>query len=144
MVEAAQRGFLRLHQALYERSGGRIGTRLGPGVECLLLRTTGARSGLARTSALVYATDAGRWVVVASNGGDDRAPGWLHNVQAHPEVEVQIGRVTERATATEITPGDPEYPHLWKLANQVNRGRYDAYQAKTARPISLVTLTPTS
>ena len=59
---------LKVHQLVYERSGGLVGHRL-LGMPTLLLRTTGRRSGQTRTSALVYAEDAGRRLVCASNGG---------------------------------------------------------------------------
>ena len=45
------------------------------GTPTLLLRTTGRRSGALRTNALVYVRDGGDYVVVASKGGDDHAPG---------------------------------------------------------------------
>lgn len=76
-------GLLHLHQAIYEGTGGRVGHRL-LGVPCLLLRTTGRRTGRSRTSALVYARDGEDYLVVGSLGGSDRTPGWLHNVRAHP------------------------------------------------------------
>src|SRR5437588_3432512 len=90
---------LRVHAAVYKGTDGRIGHRL-LGVPTLMLRTTGRRSGQTRTNALVYAPDADRFVVVPSNGGADRAPGWLHNVRAAPAVEVQVGRQRRPATAT--------------------------------------------
>jgi deazaflavin-dependent oxidoreductase (nitroreductase family) len=70
-----------------------------------------------------------------------KAPAWLLNLRAKPEVEVQIGRTRFLATATEIGLGDPDYAHLWKLVNDNNGDRYDAYQKKTTRPIPLVALT---
>jgi deazaflavin-dependent oxidoreductase (nitroreductase family) len=65
-----------------------VGQRL-IGVPCLLLRTTGRKSGTVRTSALVYARDGEDYLLVASNGGADRPPGWLFNIQAEPKVEIQ-------------------------------------------------------
>ena len=91
ITTALQRGFLTAHQVTYEGTRGWVGHRV-LGVPTLLLRTVGARTGKPRTAALVYARDGDDYVVVASNGGDDRAPGWLHNVRARPDVEVQIGR----------------------------------------------------
>ena len=41
---------LKVHQLVYERSGGLVGHRL-LGMPTLLLRTTGRRSGQTRTSA---------------------------------------------------------------------------------------------
>jgi deazaflavin-dependent oxidoreductase (nitroreductase family) len=132
---------LSLHQWLYSRSGGRVGHRL-IGVPCLLLRTTGRKSGTVRTSALVYARDGEDYLLVASNGGADRPPGWLFNIQAEPKVEIQVGTVTKPASATVVSAGDPAYPRLWKAVNDNNRGRYDGYQAKTSRPIPVVVVTP--
>src|SRR5436189_190632 len=59
---------LRLHQAIYERTDGRIGHRT-IGVPTLLLRTTGRRTGATRTNALVYARDGDAYLVVAPNAG---------------------------------------------------------------------------
>lgn len=134
-------GLLRVHQAVYDLSDGRVGHHL-LGVPCLLLRTTGRRTAKSRTSALVYARDGGDYVVVASLGGSDRAPAWLHNLRADPHVGVQVGRGRFTALATVIEQGEEAYPRLWKEVNDVNRGRYDGYQAKTSRPIPLVRLTP--
>ena len=132
---------LRIHQMLYERSGGLVGHRL-LGVPTLLLRTTGARTGRTRTNALVYAKDGDRYVVVASNGGADQAPGWLHNLRDNPSAEIQIGRQRHPATAEILGPEAPDYARLWRVVNENNSGRYDAYQARTQRPIPVVTLTP--
>lgn len=132
---------LRVHQELYVRSDGRIGHRT-IGVPTLLLRTTGRRSGATRTNALVYARDGSDYLVVASNGGADRPPGWLHNVRAKPEVEIQIGRERKRATARIIESSDPSYDRLWKMVNENNRDRYTAYQQKTSRPIPVIAITP--
>jgi deazaflavin-dependent oxidoreductase (nitroreductase family) len=132
---------LSLHQRLYERTDGRIGHRL-IGVPSLLLRTTGRRSGDIRTSALVYARDGSDYVLVPSNGGSDRAPGWLFNIEAKPAVEIQVGRRRSAAAARVVSADDAGYPRLWKLVNDRNHGRYDGYQTKTSRKIPLVVVTP--
>lgn len=131
---------LKAHQTLYERSAGRVGHRL-LGVPTLLLRTTGARSGLTRTNALVYARDSDRYLVVASKGGADTAPGWLHNLRNNPIAQVQIGRERYRASAEVVSRDDPDYDRLWRIVNDNNAGRYDEYQARTSRPIPIVALT---
>ena len=132
---------LEVHQLLYERSDGRVGHHM-LGTPTLLLRTTGRRSGAQRTNALVYLADDGSYVVVASKGGDDHPPAWLLNLTAEPKVEVQLGRKRQPATARVLAKDDPDYERLWRLVNENNGGRYDGYQAKTARPIPLVVLTP--
>ena len=132
---------LHLHQAAYDLSDGRVGEHM-LGVPCLLLRTTGRRSGKTRTVSLVYARDGDDYVVVASLGGSDQAPAWLHNVRADPQVGVQVGRRRFPAVAQVMEPGDEDYARLWRAVNEANRGRYDRYQAKTTRSIPLVRLTP--
>jgi deazaflavin-dependent oxidoreductase (nitroreductase family) len=121
------------------------------GRPALLLTTTGRRSGLSRTVALIYARRGSDLVVIASNGGSDRHPGWYHNVVADPVVSVQIGR--RRVQATARTAEGSEREELWTLVNKNNRGlapwlhsgatgRYDGYQTHTARTIPVVVLTP--
>lgn len=133
---------LRFHEQLYRRTDGRIGHRM-IGVPTLLLRTTGRRSGATRTNGLVYARDGADYLVVASNGGADRHPAWLHNLRANPEVEIQIGRERRKGTARVIEPPDPDYERLWKIVNEHNRDRYSAYQEQTARAIPVVVITST-
>jgi F420H(2)-dependent quinone reductase len=130
-----------LHERLYILTDGRVGRRL-LGIPTLLLRTTGRRSGLVRTAALVYAVDGASYVLVASNHGYDRPPGWFVNLQADPHVEVQVARSRTNGVASVVAAGDPDYARLWKLVNDTNHNRYDGYQAHTSRPIPLVVIRP--
>jgi len=134
---------LRAHEKLYVASDGRIGHKM-IGVPTLLMRSTGRRTGATRTNGLVYARDDNDYLVVASNGGADKPPAWLHNVKADPSVEVQVGRDRQPATARVIEPSDPDYERLWKIVNENNKDRYTAYQEKTSRPIPVIALTPAS
>ena len=113
------------------------------GVPTLLLRTTGRRSGATRTNGLVYARDGDDYLVVASNGGADRPPAWLHNLRANPDVEIQIARERWKGTARIIESSDPDYDRLWSVVNKNNRDRYTAYQKQTARAIPAIVVTPT-
>ncbi len=136
-----QSGFLRLHQALYERTDGRLGHRL-IGVPSLILRTTGRRSGRTRVAGLVYGREADGYGGGASNDGQAQPPAWLHNIRAHPEVGLQVGRRRSPASARIVEATDLDHPRLWALMNHVNHGRYDGYQRLTSRPIALVVVTP--
>jgi deazaflavin-dependent oxidoreductase (nitroreductase family) len=143
---------LTVHQRLYQLSGGRVGHRLIR-LRFLLLRTTGRRSGQPRTVVLAYARDAdgparadhhrADYLLVASNNGSDRPPGWLFNITGDPHVEIQDGTRRTGATARIVSPGDPGYDRLWQLVNDHNHGRYRGYQARTSRPIPVVVVTPT-
>lgn len=140
--EQALRLFARVHDTLYQRTGGRIGHRIPGAPNSLLLHTVGAKTGLPRTNSLSYARDKGSYLVVASNGGDRRSPGWLHNLNADPRVEINVGPRRFAATAVTVGAGDPDYARLWRIVNANNANRYDAYQAKTDRPIPIIRLTP--
>src|SRR3954465_4404444 len=115
--------FLRVHEKIYKGTDGRLGHKM-IGVPTLLLRTTGRRSGEARTNGLVYARDGGDYLVVASKGGSDQPPAWLLNLEAKPEVEIQIGRKRQKAGARAVEPSDPDYARLWKIVNENNGDRY--------------------
>lgn len=132
--------FVTVHDAVYQRSGGWVGHRIPGAPNSLLLHTVGAKTGLPRTSTLSYARDGDDYLVVASNGGDRRAPAWYHNLTAHPQVEINVGPRRFPATATPVLPGDPDYPRLWRIVNANNANRYDGYQARTARPIPVIRL----
>jgi F420H(2)-dependent quinone reductase len=132
---------LRIHEQIYKRTDGRLGHHM-IGVPTLLLATTGRRSGARRTNALVYARDGDDYLLVASNGGADTPPAWLHNLRANPDVEVQVARERRKGKARAVEPGDPDYARLWKIVNDNNRDRYTAYQQKTSRAIPVVVVTP--
>ena len=129
---------LNLHQFVYERSGGRIGRRMGK-AQMLLLETKGRKSGRSRTVALLYLNDRDDYVVVGSKGGSDSPPAWLLNLQANPEVAVQVG--TRRMNAHARVANADERRRLWVEFTNV-WPNYNRYQAQTARQIPLVILVP--
>src|ERR1700709_1497230 len=81
---------LRIHDAVYQKTNGRIGHRT-LWIPSLLLHTVGAKTGKQRTTSLTYARDGDSYLVVASKGGAPEAPGWYHNLKAKPEVEINVG-----------------------------------------------------
>jgi deazaflavin-dependent oxidoreductase (nitroreductase family) len=133
----------RVHTALYRRTGGRVGARLA-GLPHLLLTTTGRRSGEPRTLPLVYMSDRGadgrgeqRWVVVASNGGSDRAPAWWRNLEARPEAVIEVGAEEHRVVAHRAA--GEERARLWAEVKRFNPA-YATYERLTEREIPVVVL----
>jgi F420H(2)-dependent quinone reductase len=131
---------LRIHDAVYQKTNGWIGHRT-LGIPSLLLHTVGAKTGVARTASLTYARDGEDYLIVASKGGDPKAPGWYHNLKANPNVEINVGPKRFGVTARPVLPADPDYARLWQIVNKNNGNRYEAYQTKTSRPIPVVVLT---
>lgn len=107
------------------------------GTTVLLLSTTGRRTGVQRTTPLIYGPHGDHYVVVASKGGAPEDPSWFLNLSADPEVEVQVQG--DRFTAHARAAGGEEREELWKMM----AGRwpaYEDYQHKTDRQIPVVVL----
>jgi F420H(2)-dependent quinone reductase len=135
---------LMLHNKIYKSTNGRIGRRIPvPGMApALLLHTFGAKTGQPRTTSLSYFRDGNDYLVVASKGGDPRAPGWYHNLKANPNIEINVGPKRFSVIAEPVLSGTPDYDRLWRIVNENNHHVYEGYQKKTTRPIPVVRLTP--
>ncbi|BBX29897.1 nitroreductase family deazaflavin-dependent oxidoreductase [Mycolicibacterium alvei] len=135
---------LLLHDKIYKATDGRIGHTIPGGPPALILHTVGAKTGKQRANSLTYAKDGADYLVVASKGGEPTSPGWYHNLKAKPQVEINVGPKRLGVTARPVLPGDPDYPRLWELVNNMrgNKNRYIGYQKRTTRPIPVVVLTP--
>ena len=75
------------------------------GLPILTLHTTGAKSGQPRLSPLVYVRDAGDVMLIGTNFGQAKHPGWTANLLAHPAASVQIGPET-LAVSAELVDDD--------------------------------------
>ena len=127
------------HVFVYRASGGLVGRTI-PGVPpMLLIDHVGAKSGKVRTSALAYLDDGEDLVLVASKGGYPRNPAWFHNLRAHPDTIVQVGRERRAVRARVAKPKERE--RLWPRVVELYGG-YDDYQRRTEREIPLVILSP--
>jgi len=63
------------------------------GLPILALHSTGAKSGQPRVSMLVYVRDGDDVMLVGTNFGQPKHPGWTANLLAHPDAAVVIGPV---------------------------------------------------
>lgn len=107
------------------------------GFPSLVLTTTGRRSGQPRRTPLIFGEDAGRHAVVASFAGLPTHPAWYLNLEANPDVHVQVKH--ERFPARARTTTGAERARLWELMLGVYPP-YAGYQAKTEREIPVVVL----
>jgi F420H(2)-dependent quinone reductase len=128
-----------VHVWAYRATNGFVGHRI-PGLPTmLLLDHVGAKSGIPRTSALLYVKDGKNLVIVASKGGNPRHPAWFHNLRAHPETTVQVG--SERRAVRARVADPQERARLWPQVVNAYRA-YSDYQSRTDREIPLVILEP--
>lgn len=103
----------------------------------LLLTTTGARTGSARTTPMMFHPDGDRVLVMASNAGARKAPDWYANLQANPKVQVEIGDESYPATASVLTGAERE--RLWAEITAAYPFFID-HEKKAGREIPVVAL----
>jgi deazaflavin-dependent oxidoreductase (nitroreductase family) len=103
----------------------------------LLLTTVGRKSGEPLTLPLIYGRHGDAWVVIASKGGAPAHPAWYLNLQAQPEVGVQV--LADRFTARARTASGAERTALWQMMVGVYHP-YEKYQTMTDREIPVVVL----
>jgi deazaflavin-dependent oxidoreductase (nitroreductase family) len=105
----------------------------------LLLAHVGAKSGKRRTSGLTYLPYDGSFVVVGSNGGGARSPGWVYNLRAFPDAEVQVGPDKIQVHAREADDGERQ--RLWPEAARYHPA-WGRFQQRTLRTLPIVILAP--
>jgi deazaflavin-dependent oxidoreductase (nitroreductase family) len=138
----AGRRSTKLHVALYRRTGGRIGGALPglPHARIALLDHMGVKTGVRRTSPLIYHPHGDAIVVAASKGGQPTHPAWFHNLMANPDTTIQIG--SEIRTVRARVAIDGERDRLW-AALVATYPEYDFYRRNAAgREIPVVVLDP--
>jgi proline iminopeptidase len=125
------------HVRRYRETDGEEGYVGKEGSTILLLTTTGRVSGKETTTPLIFGFDRGNPVIVASQGGAPKHPGWYRNLRKNPEVGVQIRDERFRARARDAEGEERE--RLWRMMNGIWR-HYDTYQERTDRRIPVVVL----
>ena len=135
----------RIHQPLDRAvaglSGGRVSaTRPLAGLPTITLVTLGARTGERRYTPLVAFPLEGNIAVIGSNYGSEQTPGWVHNLRATPEVEVEHRGRTMAATARRL--GREAAESVWTLAESTYAG-YAQYRSwAQGREITVWVLCP--
>ncbi len=139
------RWFVRLawstHRGFYRLTGGRFGLRRAKANRwgMMHLTTTGRRTGQERSVILGYFDDGQNLVTMAMNGWAAGEPAWWLNLQAHPEVVVDLvdGRRTVKGRAA---VGD-ERSRLWARWREIDTN-LDAYAARRSAETAVVILEP--
>ena len=124
---------------LFHASNGRFTSMGVPSMPMLTLTATGRRSGRPRSVHLACLEDEGSYLVVASAMGQQRHPGWRYNLDANPEVEVQVRGRRFVARAGVLSDEDKErvWPRVYAAIPQMK-----VYENRTTRNIRVYRLTP--
>ncbi|MGH2864111.1 MAG: nitroreductase family deazaflavin-dependent oxidoreductase [Solirubrobacteraceae bacterium] len=122
--------------AEFRAHGGRVG---GPfeGAPLLLLTSTGAKSGEARTTPVMYLPDEERMVIFASKAGAPTNPAWYHNLLANPSATVEVGTESFQVDAS-IASGE-QREELYRRQAELHP-QFADYAQKTTREIPVVVL----
>lgn len=121
----------------FRSNEGRVGGRF-QGTPILLLHHRGARTGTERVNPLAYRDlGDGTVAVFASKGGAPTNPDWYHNLQANPEVRVEIGTETLGARAR-VAEGE-EREGIWEAQKRDMPG-FSEYEKRSPRQIPVVIL----
>ena len=133
--------FWKVHRALFRVTGGRLGLWRARAQRWGTMRVTtiGRRSGQERSVILGYLEDGPNLVTLAMNGWGEAEPAWWLNLQAHPQVWVQLKGGTREVVAHAAT-GD-ERSRLWDLWRSVDKD-LDGYARRRPRPTAVVVLEP--
>lgn len=128
--------FTRAHCAIYRGTKGIVGGNL-LGIQMLLLATRGRKTGKPRTLPLAYVEYKGEYIVVASNGGSEKAPAWWLNLRDAGEAEVQLGG--ERFAVGWASAPPEERMEYWRKL-QAAIPAYRMYRLRTDREIPIIRL----
>ena len=130
----------------FQRFGDRMRVQGRP---LLMLETVGGKTGVTRHTVLGSFPDTTseanasrsleRWLVVASNGGSARNPGWFLNLAKQPD-RVWIAKGGRRIKVRPETLGGAEREQAWQNITSLASG-YAKYPQTTDRTIPIVRLT---
>lgn len=130
------------NQAIIEEFRANDGQVGGPfeGATLLLLHHRGATSGTEYVAPLAARPEGDSWVVFGSKGGAPTHPQWFRNLEANPDVTIEIGTDTVDVRAR-VTSGD-ERARIWE-AQKRDIPQFAKYEQTAAgREIPVVILEP--
>ena len=132
------------HRIVHRLSGGRLWRRFPGGAQVVWISTLGRRSGEWRTTPLLAVRDDNHeasevWAITGSNAGQEKLPGWVHNVRAHSRGRLEIDGQRMDVTFEEVT--GPDADRLYDLlASQWSS--YRMYKENAQREIPVFRVVP--
>ncbi len=120
----------------FRQNAGKVGGRFA-GAKVLLLTTTGAKTGMQRTTPLQYLPGGNRYVIFASKGGAPNNPGWYHNLMANPKTTIEVG--TESIPVKAVVVKGAERDRLYAAQTKLFPN-FGEYETRTTRKIPVIAL----
>ena len=132
-----------VHRAIYRLSGGRRGLRPPTPATYGMLRihTIGRRTGAERIAILGYFEDGPNLFTLAMNGWCEPEPAWWLNLQAHPDVTVELVNGTRAVRGRAAK--DEERERLWAKFREMGDD-VDGFATRRSGETAVVVLEPRS
>ncbi|MGO9821742.1 MAG: nitroreductase family deazaflavin-dependent oxidoreductase [Solirubrobacteraceae bacterium] len=124
--------------AEFRANEGRVGGTWED-IPLLLLHHTGAKSGVHRVNPIAYLPNDPGYLIWAANGGAPNNPDWYHNLNAHPDTQIEVG--TETIDVKAEVPSGEERERLFARAAKRYPQLAEA-ASNTQRVIPMIILTP--
>lgn len=129
----------RLDPVIFRATQGRLTSTGIPTLPMLAVTMRGRKSGKLRTVQLAFVEHQGAYLVVASAMGQERHPAWRYNLEANPQVTLQLRGRTLRARARVLN--DEEKAAVWPTIHETIP-QMRTYEARTDRNIRVFRLEP--
>lgn len=125
----------------FRANNGKVGGMFA-GANMVLVHHTGAKTGAARVTPLVYQPVNGSYAVFASAAGSPNDPQWFRNLVANPNTSIEVGDKTIPVTARVAAPEERE--PIWTRQKEQAPGFGDYEKSAAPRVIPVVLLDPVS
>jgi deazaflavin-dependent oxidoreductase (nitroreductase family) len=132
-------GIIWADKKLHRLFKGRVSLVAMAGLPSLRLTTTGRKSGLARSTNLLYFPRGGDYVLTGSNWGRANNPAWTLNLRDHPDAVIALGGRETPVKARELL--GEEYQAMWRELLAFWPG-YEMERAAAGRELPVFVLTP--
>ncbi len=126
-----------LDPLIFKATNGRFTSMGPPAMPMLTMTAIGRRSGQPRSVHLACVEHDGDHLLVASAMGQEKHPAWRYNLEANPQVQIQMRGERFAARAEVLT--DPEKEAVWA---DVRRAipQMNVYEKRTDRNIRVFRL----
>ena len=127
----------RLDPLIFKATNGRLTSMGVPSMPMLSMTAIGRHSGQPRSVQLACLKHQGDYLVVASAMGQEKHPAWRYNIEANPQVQIQLRGERFVARAQVLT--DSEKEKVWADVRQAIP-QMNIYEKRTKRNIRVFRL----
>jgi deazaflavin-dependent oxidoreductase (nitroreductase family) len=128
----------RVDPVIFRATNGRLTSMGPPAMPMLTMTAIGRSSGEPRSVHLACVEHEGDRLVVASAMGQQKHPGWRYNIEANPDVQIQVSGESFNARASVLS--DEEKENVWSKIREAIP-QMNVYEERTDRNIRVFRIT---